>query len=112
MTSTAILFAKTTLFMSPSSLILIGVLTPSAGILGSLAWPYVQRRFSYSNLTMLVILVLLASLIPLYGCLGFVPALQNAKWGGLTHPGEMYVVVVYFGWCSCQFFKSGLIDIS
>lgn len=97
MTSTAILFAKTTLFMPPSSLILIGVMTPSAGILGSLAWPYFQRRFAYSNLKMLVILVALASLIPLYGCLGFLPVLQNASWGGLTHPAEMYVVVVYFG---------------
>ncbi|KAF8883023.1 vacuole effluxer Atg22 like-domain-containing protein [Infundibulicybe gibba] len=43
-TSTAILFGKTTLNMPPSSLILVGVLTPTSGILGSLVWPVLQRK--------------------------------------------------------------------
>ncbi|KAG6848694.1 hypothetical protein H0H93_014822 [Arthromyces matolae] len=49
-TSTAILFGKTTLNMQPSALILVGVLTPTSGILGSLAWPHLQRRYGWSNL--------------------------------------------------------------
>ncbi|KAI0755614.1 autophagy-type protein 22 [Fomes fomentarius] len=98
-TSTALLFAKTTLHMPPSSLILIGALTPTAGILGSLAWPAVQRRLGWSNLRVLVVLVAMASAIPAYGCLGFLPVFQRAsvKFGGLTTPGEMYVLAVYFG---------------
>lgn len=97
-TSTALLFAKTTLHMPPSSLILIGALTPTAGILGSLAWPAVQRRLGWSNLRVLVVLVAMASAIPAYGCLGFLPVFQRAgvKFGGLTTPGEMYVLAVYF----------------
>ncbi|KAI1793765.1 MFS general substrate transporter [Ganoderma leucocontextum] len=55
-TSTALLFAKTTLHMPASSLILIGALTPSAVFQKS-----------------------------------------NVKFGGLTTPGEMYVLAVYFG---------------
>lgn len=97
-TSTALLFGKTTLGMSPSALILIGVLTPSAGILGSLAWPILQRRLGWSNLRIFVVLVVMASLIPAYGCLGFLPIFQSSsvKFGGLTTWGEMYVLAVYF----------------
>ncbi|KAI0654316.1 autophagy-type protein 22 [Cubamyces menziesii] len=98
-TSTALLFGKTTLHMPPSSLILIGALTPSAGILGSLIWPMVQRRAGWSNLRVLVVLVAMASAIPAYGCLGFLPVFQkgSVKFGGLTTPAEMYVLAVYFG---------------
>ena len=97
-TSTALLFAKTTLHMPPSSLIVIGAVTPTAGILGSLAWPALQRRFGWSNLKVLVILVAMASAIPAYGCLGFLPVFQRSsvKFGGLTTPGEMYALAVYF----------------
>src|SRR5258707_11353737 len=70
LTSTALLFAKTTLHMPPSSLVLIGVLTPSAGILGALLWPAVQRRLGLTSLRVLVLLVAAASAIPLYGVIG------------------------------------------
>ncbi|KAF8261613.1 autophagy-related protein 22-like protein [Lactarius quietus] len=95
LTSSALLFAKTTLHMPPSSLILLGVLAPSAGIFGALVWPLVQRRLQLSSLRILILLVAGGSLIPLYGVLGlFAP--RGAKWG-LRTPAEMYVLVVYFG---------------
>jgi UMF1 family MFS transporter len=85
--------------MQPSALILVGVLTPSAGIAGALAWPRVQRRLGWSNLRVLGVLVALASLIPAYGCLGFLPPFRNGtvKFGGLTTQGEMFGLAVYFG---------------
>ncbi|KAK0452986.1 autophagy-related protein 22-like protein [Desarmillaria tabescens] len=95
-TSTAILFGKTSLNMQPSALILIGVLTPCAGILGSLLWPMIQRKFLWSNLKILVILVILCSAIPAYGCLGFVFQ-GRTRFGGLTSQGEMFGLAVYFG---------------
>jgi UMF1 family MFS transporter len=82
--------------MSPSALILVGVLTPSAGIAGSLLWPMLQRRFGWSNLKILVILVIMASLIPAYGCLGFIFQ-GRVRFGGLTTQGEMFGLAVYFG---------------
>ncbi|KAF9524222.1 MFS general substrate transporter [Crepidotus variabilis] len=95
-TSTALLFGKTTLRMSASALILVGVLTPLSGILGSLLWPALQRKFKWSSQTILVILVVMASMIPAYGCLGFV--LQGrVKFGGLTTQEEMFALAVYFG---------------
>lgn len=92
--------------MSATSLIIIGALTPAAGILGAILWPVAQRRFDLSNLHALVVLVGLAAVIPAYGCLGFLPIFQGEtsainttalRFGGLTTPGEMYVLAVYFG---------------
>ena len=81
--------------MPPSSLILVGVLTPSAGILGALLWPILQRRLSLTSLRVLIILVVAASVIPLYGVIGlFAP--RGAQWG-LRVPAEMFVLAVYFG---------------
>jgi UMF1 family MFS transporter len=96
-TSTAVLFAKTVLFMPASSLILIGVIVPIFGIIGSLAWPYLQHRLGLGNLRMVMILVILASLAPVYGCLGFLPLFQRIGFGGMNHPNEMYGLAVYFG---------------
>ncbi|KAF8129788.1 MFS general substrate transporter [Boletus edulis] len=96
-TSTAILFGKTTLHMDASSLVLIGAITPTAGILGSLFFPALQRRCGWSNLHVLVLLVVFVSCIPAYGCLGFVPFVRRMRVGGLTTPGEMFGLAVYFG---------------
>jgi len=83
--------------MDASSLVLIGAITPASGILGSLVFPALQRRFGWSNLHVLVLLVLLVSCIPAYGCLGFVPFVRRMRVGGLTTPGEMFGLAVYFG---------------
>ncbi|KAG2352696.1 autophagy-related protein 22-like protein [Suillus spraguei] len=89
-TSTAILFGKTTLHMQASSLVLIGAITPLSGIIGSLVSP-----FSNINSFLLVIMV---SLIPVYGCLGFLPIFKGTmRFGGLTTQGEMFGLAVYFG---------------
>ncbi|KAE9390055.1 MFS general substrate transporter [Gymnopus androsaceus JB14] len=96
-TSTAILFGKTSLNMQPSALILIGIIVPSSGILGSLFWPRLQRYYGWSNLRVLVILLVLASLIPAYGCLGFISVFHRVGFGGLTTQGEMFGLAVFFG---------------
>lgn len=95
-TSTAVLFAKTTLMLPPESLIIVGLLTPSAGIAGSLLWPRLQHTLQASNKNILVTLVLLASLVPAYGCLGFL-SFFHGRIGGLTTAGEMYGLAIYFG---------------
>lgn len=97
-TSTAVLFGKTVLHMPPSSLIIIGVVVPSAGIAGSMIWPMIQRRLGWSNLRILVVLVMMISVIPAYGCTGFLPFFKNGnvKFGGLTSPEELYVLAIYF----------------
>ncbi|KZV71513.1 MFS general substrate transporter [Peniophora sp. CONT] len=95
-TSTAVLFAKTTLKLPSSTLVLVGVLTPSAGIAGALAWPRLQRRLRLSNLKTLLTLVSLAAVVPAYGCLGLSPTVR-AHGLGLVTTWEMLVLAVYFG---------------
>lgn len=93
--------------MPASSLILVGILTNTSGILGSLAWPRIQAYYQWSNKKVLIILVMMCSLIPAYGCLGFLPIFHDSsedilrsaqlRLGGLTTPGEMFGLAVYFG---------------
>ena len=90
------LFGKTSLNMSSSALVIVGILTPLSGILGSLVWPILQRRFKWSNLKIVITLVILCSVIPAYGCLGFVFQ-GRTRFGGLTSQGEMFGLAVYFG---------------
>jgi MFS transporter, UMF1 family len=95
LTSTALLFGKTTLHMTPSQLILVGVLAPSTGILGALLWPAVQRHFGLSSLRVLVLTVIAVSVVPLYGAIGLL-APRGARWG-LRVPEELFVLAAYFG---------------
>lgn len=83
--------------MEPSSLVLIGAITPAFGIIGSLAFPALQHHFGWSNRHVLVLLVLFVSCVPAYGCLGFLPFVRRMQVGGLTTPGEMFGLAVYFG---------------
>ncbi|GAA5839284.1 hypothetical protein JCM5353_004126 [Sporobolomyces roseus] len=89
LTSTAMLFAKTTLNLPVSSLILIAILTPLSGILGALLFPCLQRSLPHphraSNHQILLLLVLLSSTIPLWGLLS------------LKSQTELYFLSVYFG---------------
>ena len=80
--------------MPASSLVIIGVLAPTAGVIGALAWPYVlqRSRVKWSNHQVLIVLVIAASVVPAYGCLGFV-----WQGGGMKTPGEMYVLAFFFG---------------
>lgn len=83
--------------MEPFSLVLIGAIAPASGILGSLVFPTLQRRFRWSNRHVLVLLVLFVSCIPAYGCLGFLPFVKRMQVGGLTTPGEMFGLAACFG---------------
>lgn len=92
--------------LPPTALIVVGLLTPSAGIAGSLLWPLLQKSLKLSNKTVLVTLILLASLVPAYGCLGFLPYFkakegenggEGGRIGSLTTAGELYCLAVYFG---------------
>jgi UMF1 family MFS transporter len=90
----------------PRSLVLVGVLTPSAGILGVLLWPILQRRLSLR-----VLIQYYSSSPPVsfrytassgyfffrihFGVIRLL-ALRGARWG-LRVPAEMSVLAVYFG---------------
>ncbi|KZT56223.1 MFS general substrate transporter [Calocera cornea HHB12733] len=90
--STAILFGKTSLHMPATALMLVAVLAPSAGVAGALTCNTLQHRFGWTNKRVLLFLVLAVLAVPIYGCMGFfLPTL------GLKTAGEMYALAVYYG---------------
>ncbi|BGP32376.1 Autophagy protein 22 [Rhodotorula toruloides] len=84
-TSTAILFAKTTLNLPTSSLVLVSILTPLAGLVGALAFPILQHRLHLTTHRTLLLLVSLATAIPLWGLV----ALRTST--------QMYLLACVFG---------------
>jgi len=78
--------------MSPSKVIVIGLLMQMCAVVSSIAAPKVQAKWGKSNLGLLVIIVLLANILPLYACLGLI-----LPFGGLRTEAEMYVAAAWFG---------------
>lgn len=92
--SAAVLFAKTELQMSAPSLAIIGVMVVIFGISGATLMPkYIMPRLGASNpVRGIIFVVLIASLIPAYGIIGF-----YTKHLGLRNPWEMYVLAAWYG---------------
>jgi MFS transporter, UMF1 family len=85
---TAVLFAKTSLGMSTQALGLINVIATVAGILGAFYWSYISRLFNLRASRTIVACICLFEIIPLYGLLGFIPAIQRYGVFGLQQPWE------------------------
>ena len=106
--SAAILFAKTKLKMSAPSLAVIAILVVCSGMAGAIIIPrFIQpwienkfasesnargKRLSNGPVYGLMAVILIASIIPLYGMLGFY---FNVI--GLKHAWEMYILAVWYG---------------
>jgi UMF1 family MFS transporter len=97
MTSTAVLYAKAYLKMESSKLIVIGILTPSMGIMGALIFSAVQKHIQYfsgvgSSLKVLKLVVIPTCAIPLYMSTS---VLFKSK--ALSSERDMYLVAAFFG---------------
>ena len=93
----AILFAKTTLGMSPRELALINCITTLSGILGALTWSPLSRWLGLKPTHTILCCIALFELIPLYGLAGYLPFVRDAGVGGLQRPWEMYPLAVVYG---------------
>lgn len=95
--STAILFAKTSLNMESWALGLISVISTMLGIAGALTWSWISRRFSLKPHQTLLACIALFELIPIYGLLGYLPFVRS--WGvvGLQQPWEMFPLAAVYG---------------
>ncbi|KAM0814259.1 putative Autophagy-related protein [Seiridium cardinale] len=95
--STAILFAKTTLGMRPWALGLINVISTTTGVMGAFTWSFISRRFRLQPHQTILACIALFELIPIYGLLGYLPFVQNWGFIGLQQPWEMYPLAAVYG---------------
>lgn len=94
--SSAIVFAKTNLGMTPPQLAAIGVIMPISGVIGAFSWPKISNWAGWSVSQTILICIAMFALIPLYGLTGLLEPIK--KMGlGLTRPAEMYALAIWFG---------------
>ncbi|ORY66188.1 autophagy-related protein 22-like protein [Pseudomassariella vexata] len=95
--STAILFAKTTLGMKPWALGMINVISTTTGVIGAFGWSFVSRYFKLQPHQTILACIVLFELIPIYGLLGYLPFVQRWEVIGLQQPWEMYPLAAVYG---------------
>jgi UMF1 family MFS transporter len=94
---TAVLFAKTTLGMSYAMLALINVIATVFGVLGAFLWSRLSAFFRLSPTQTILLCITLFEVIPIYGLLGYVPAVQRLGYLGLQQQWEMYPLGAVYG---------------
>lgn len=94
---TAVLFAKTELGMKPAALALISLIGTIAGVLGAFCWTQLSRLLDIRPSQTIIACICLFEVIPLYGLLGYVPAIRRFGVFGLQQPWEMYPLGAIYG---------------
>ncbi|KAA8650013.1 MFS transporter [Aspergillus tanneri] len=94
---TAVLFAKTELDMQPAALGMINVVTMVSGVCGAFSWGYISRVFDLRASQTIVACIILFEIVPLYGLLGYIPAIKSLGHFGLQQPWEMFPLGVVYG---------------
>lgn len=94
---TAVLFAKTTLHMSYAMLALINVIATISGVVGAFAWSRISVYMHLRPSQTILACILLFELIPIYGLLGYIPAVQRFGSFGLQQQWEMYPLGAVYG---------------
>jgi len=98
LSGTAVLFAKTTLGMrSYAMLALINVIATLSGVLGAFTWSRISSFFRLSPTQTILTCIFIFELIPLYGLLGYIPAVQRLGYLGLQQQWEMYPLGAVYG---------------
>ena len=94
---TAVLFAKTQLNMQPAALGLINVIAMAAGVLGAFSWGHISQALNLQASQTIIACVVLFELVPIYGLLGFIPAIKDMGFLGLQRPWEMFPLGAVYG---------------
>ncbi len=81
----------------PISLALINVIATLSGVLGAFTWSKISQWFNARPSQTIVACICLFEVIPIYGLLGYLPAVK--RWGvfGLQQPWEMYPLGAVYG---------------
>ena len=89
----ALLFAKTSLQLSQTLLILLSLVVPICALIGTLVFPKIQQILGFDQKRMVLLLLMMLVMVPVYGTLGillpFWPHLSSAK--------ELFALAAYYG---------------
>lgn len=94
---TAVLFAKTDLEMAPPALALISLIGTLAGVVGAFTWSKLSSLLNLRPSQTIIACICLFEIIPIYGLLGYIPAIQRLGVFGLQQPWEMYPLGAIYG---------------
>ena len=94
---TAVLFAKTELGMKPAALALISLIGTLTGVIGAFSWSKLSRWLDIRPSQTIIACICLFEVIPIYGLLGYIPAIQRLGVFGLQQPWEMYPLGAIYG---------------
>ncbi len=94
---TAVLFAKTELQMKPAALALISLIGTLTGVVGAFSWSKLSRWLNIRPSQTIIACICLFEVIPVYGLLGYIPAIQRLGYLGLQQPWEMYPLGAIYG---------------
>lgn len=83
--------------MKTEALGLISVIGTIAGIVGAFNWSFLSRKLNLRASQTIVACVCLFEIIPLYGLLGYIPAIKRYGVFGLQQPWEMYPLGAIYG---------------
>ncbi|KAJ9098311.1 hypothetical protein QFC19_006435 [Naganishia cerealis] len=88
----SILFAKTTLSMSPAQVILVGLMMQLTAVGSAAITPAMQKRYALDGVQSILVCVAMGTGMCAYGLLGLV-----CPWFGLRSSWEMYLCAIWFG---------------
>ncbi len=94
---TAVLFAKTQLNMAPPAVALINVIATLSGVAGAFSWSKLSSVFNARPSQTIIACICLFEVIPMYGLLGYIPAIKRLGVIGLQQPWEMYPLGAVYG---------------
>lgn len=94
---TAVLFAKTSLEMKPAALAFINVVATLSGVVGAFTWSRISVWAGLRPIQTILACICLFEVIPLYGLLGYIPAIRRLQVFGLQQPWEMYPLGAVYG---------------
>jgi UMF1 family MFS transporter len=96
--SVAVLFGKGQLHMKVSELFIMAIIAPFFAIIGNFIFLNIfYKRLKWSSKSILLFLIVLLTLIPAYGLLGFV--IPPSYGFGLRNSWEIYALGAFYGIC-------------
>jgi len=83
--------------MKPAALALINVIATLSGVVGAFTWSRISIMMGLRPSQTIIACICLFEIIPIYGLMGYIPAIRRLGVFGLQQPWEMYPLGAVYG---------------